>query len=108
MGCNETTTTDRVSFLQVVSMKSANVLLKRLISRLTNVEDDLINRSDNLFAPLRFISTSKQFLKVIQDVNARFFSIEGLNRSSDGILITGSIIVVCYVKRTDTAILQIG
>lgn len=51
---------------------------------------------------------SKQFLKVIQNVNTRFFSIEGLNRSSDRILITGSIIAVCYEKRTDTAILQIG
>lgn len=51
---------------------------------------------------------SKQFLKVIQDVNTRVFSMEGLNRSSDGILITGSIIAVCYEKRTDTAISQIG
>lgn len=108
MGCNETTTTDHVSFLQVVSMKSVNILLKGLISHLTNVEDDLINRSGNLISPLRFTLMSKQFLKVIQDVNARFFSIKGLNRFSDGILITGSIIAVYYEKRTDTAILQIG
>lgn len=108
MDCNEITTTDRVLFLQVVSMKSANIPLKGLISHLTNVEEDLINRSDNLFTPLRFISMSKRFLKVIQDANARFFSIEDLNRSSDGILITGSIIAVCYEKRIDTAILEIG